>query len=145
MKYIITNKQYNLILESSEEEKLLNVPDFSFFANDWNILQLYLKSEGNPRYYVDGNLNLQNLDIKSLGNLVGVEGNLNLWASKIESLENLEFVGGYLYLINSRIKSLGNLEYVGGNLYLGNTLLPRITTKDEIRSKVNVVGNILFT
>jgi hypothetical protein len=164
MKYIITDKQYNLLMESSEEENLFKIPDFSFFGYDWEILQAVLKRKGNPRYYVDGNLNLQNSGIESLGNLVGVEGNLNLYKSKIESLENLEFVGGYLVLNSSNIKSLGNLEYVGGNLHsdssrieslgnlkyvggdlnLGNTLIPRITTKEEIKSKINVVGNIYF-
>jgi hypothetical protein len=163
MKYIITNKQYNLLMESSEEEEnLLKVPDFSWFANDWNILQAYLKSKGTPRYYVDGNLDLKNTDIESLGNLVRVEGDLELYESKIESLGNLEYVGGYLGLYktkikslgdlkyvgkdfnlsSTKIKSLGNLKYVGGTLYLMGTSLSNTTTKQEIRSKVAVKGNI---
>jgi hypothetical protein len=162
MKYIITNKQYNLLMESSEEEKLLRIPDFSLFANNWDVLQAYLKSKGNPRYYIDGNLDLKNTDIESLGNLVGVEGSLNLFISKIKSLGNLKYVGGFLNLHDSKIESLGdlkyvggflnlhdskieslgNLEYVGGDLYLRNTPLSKITTKEEIRAKVKVGGDI---
>ena len=125
MKYIITKKQYNLILESSEEEKLLKVPDLSFFANNWDVLQAYLKSEGNPRYYVDGNLDLRNSDITSLGNLIRVEG--------------------FLDLEETNIKSLGNLKYVGGYLHLVNTPLSKITTHEEIISKVGVEGNIYLS
>jgi hypothetical protein len=163
MRYLITNKQYNLLMESSEEEeKLLKVPELSFFANNWEILQAYLKSKGNPRYYIDGNLNLFGSDIKSLGNLVRVKGNLNLWGTNITSLGNLEYVGGDLDLFNtdieslgnlvrvegdlnlfkSKIESLGNLEYVGGYLGLKNTPLSKTTTKKEIRSKVDVLSDI---
>jgi hypothetical protein len=162
MKYIITNKQYNLLMESSDEEKLLKVPDFSFFANDWDVLQAYLKSKGNPRYYIDGNVNLIESDIISLGNLVRVEGYLDLRSTNITSLGNLEYVGGDLDLFNtdieslgnlvrvegdlnlfkSKIESLGNLEYVGGYLGLKNTPLSKTTTKKEIRSKVDVLSDI---
>jgi hypothetical protein len=162
MKYIITNKQYNLLMESSEEEKLLRIPDFSLFANNWDVLQAYIKSKGNPRYYIDGNLDLHSSEIKSFGNLVRVEGNLVLSYAEIKSLGNLEYVGGNLLLYRSSIKSLGNLEYVGnllnlrntpieslgkleyvgGDLSLVNTPLSKTTTEEEIRSKVDVDGDI---
>jgi hypothetical protein len=165
MKYIITNKQYNLLMESSEEgEKLLRIPDFSLFVNNWDVLQAFLKSKGNPRYYIDGNLNLKYSNIESLGNLVRVKGNLNLWGSnieslgnlvrvdgwielaksKIESLGNLEYVEDNLILFRSNIKSLGNLKYVGGDLDLRVTPLSKITTHEEIRAKVKV-GELIFS
>jgi len=47
-----------------------------------------------------------------------------------------------LDLMNTSIKSLGNLEYVGDYLDLRNTPLSKITTKEEIRAKVKVGGDI---
>jgi hypothetical protein len=182
MKYIITNKQYNLILESYLEENLLKVPELSFFANDWEILQVVLKRKGNPKYYIDGDLNLKDSDIESLGNLVRVEGDLELKSVKIKTFEDLvrvdgnldligldmksfgslkyvggnvslfltstdsvgdlEYVEGNLDLGHTQINSLGNLKYVGGDLDLVRTPLAWRTTKNEIKSKVKVGGNI---
>jgi hypothetical protein len=126
------------------EEKLLKVPDFSFFGNDWNILQAYLKSKGNPRYYIDGNLDLHSSEIKSLGNLVRVDGWIELAKSKIESLENLEYVGGWLNLKSSSIIDLGNLKYIGGGLDLRHTPLLSTITKKQVKSKISVNETIFM-
>jgi glutamine cyclotransferase len=158
MKYLITNNQLNLLMES-DDDKILMFPDPERMGG-WDILQQLLEKRGNPRYgiksdlnlrglpieslgnleYVGGNLNLVNTPLESLGNLKHVGGNLDLFNSPIESLGNLEYVGGYLNLWGSPIKSLGSLEYVEGNLDLRRTSLR--TTEEEIRSKVNVVGDI---
>ena len=106
------------VLREQEEEKLLKIPGFRFFNNDWNILQKFLESQGNPRYSIGGDLNLRDSDIKTLGNLVRVEGDLDLSESDIKSLGNLEYVGGWLNLNGTNVKSLGNLVRVEGNLRL---------------------------
>jgi hypothetical protein len=159
MKYIISERQYNLLTE--QEEKVLRIP-FAAFGNDWDDLQLFLKHRGNPPYEITDNLDLRETDIKSLGNLTSVGGNLDLNNTKIESLGNLTSVGGYLYLYGTEIKSLGNLTSVGGGLYLfrskteslGNltsvegdldlseTPLSREYSEEKIRSMVEVGGQV---
>ena len=163
MKYLITNKQFNLLMESTED-KILMLPNPERIGG-WHILQQLLEKKGNPRYGIRGDLDLRGVYIESLGNLERVEGNLVLFRSSIKSLGNLKYVGGYLklhgashiqslgnleyvegdlVLFRSSIESLGNLEYVGGNLDLRLTPLSKTTTKEEIKSKVNVVGKIYF-
>jgi hypothetical protein len=67
---------------------------------------------------------------------------LDLGGSEIESLGNLTSVGGYLNLRFSEIKSLGNLTSVGGNLILRKTPLSREYSEEEIRSMVEVRGDV---
>jgi hypothetical protein len=115
----IENIIRRILREEQEEEKLLKIPGLKFFNNDWNVLQKFLESQGNPRYSIGGNLDLfRRDDIESLGNLVRVEGDLNLNVSwGLRSLGNLEYVGGVLDLFNNKyLESLGDLKYVGGTL-----------------------------
>jgi hypothetical protein len=140
MKYLITNNQLNLLMES-DDDKILMFPDPERMGG-WDILQQLLEKRGNFRYGIRGDLDLQGSSIKSLGNLEHVGGDLNLYDTPIKSLGNLEHVGGYLDLYDTPIESLGNLEYVGGFLNLRKTPLSKTTTEEEIRSKVNVVGNV---
>jgi len=129
--------------------------------DDLNLRSHEIQSLGNLTS-VGGDLNLKHSEIESLGNLTSVGGGLNLFNSGIESLGNLTSVGGYLYLYQSDIKSLGNLTSVGGyldltycnikslenltsvggNLDLEDTPLSKKYTKDEIRSMVEVGGEI---
>ena len=158
MKYIITENQYKLL---TEEEKVLRIPLAAFNYN-WDDLQIFLKHRGNPLYEITDDLNLYKSEIKSLGNLTSVGGNLNLSDTKIESLGNLTSVGGGLYLrgseieslgnltsvggrldlFNTRIESLGNLTSVGGNLGLRRTPLLKKYSEEEIRSMVEVGGEV---
>jgi hypothetical protein len=120
MKYIITNKQYNLIKES--EELILRIPNLSLFDNDWNLLQRYMEKKGNPKYSIEGDL--YGAPIKSLGNLQSVGGDLDLYETPIESLENLQSVGGYLNLSETPIskkyseQEIRDMVNVNGNIYL---------------------------
>jgi hypothetical protein len=150
------------VLREQEEEKLLKIPSLKFFNNDWNVLQMFLESQGNPRYSISGNLLLSRSKIETLGNLVRVEGNLNLYYSDVkslgdleyvggwvdltlsntESLGNLEYVGNHLNISRTNIESLGNLEYVGGHLDIYKTPLSKKYTEEQIRRMVEVVGRI---
>jgi hypothetical protein len=80
--------------------------------------------------------------IKSLGNLESVGGSLDLRSSSVETLGNLKSVKGDFYLQGNAIKSLGNLESVGGDLRLYKTPISKKYTEEEIRSMVNVGGNV---
>jgi hypothetical protein len=91
---------------------------------------------------VGGYLDLRHTYIKSLGNLTSVEGSLFMYGSEIESLGNLTSVGGDLGLTDSSIEDLGNLTSVGGDLYLEITPLSEKYTEEEIRSMVEVGGEI---
>jgi hypothetical protein len=139
MKYIISERQYNLLTE--QEEQILRVP-FVAFGNDWDVLQRFLNRRGNPPYMIMDDLDLFRAKIESLGNLISVGGYLDLGGSEIESLGNLTSVGGYLNLRFSEIKSLGNLTSVGGNLILRKTPLSREYSEEEIRSMVEVRGDV---
>jgi hypothetical protein len=138
MKYIITEHQYKLLLE---QDDILRIP-FAAFGNNWEVLQKFLEKRGFPPYEITDNLDLKYSEIESLGNLISVGGFLNLYKSIIEDLGNLTSVGGSLTLHTSKIESLGNLTSVGGNLYLRDTPLSREYSEDEIRSMVEVGGDI---
>jgi hypothetical protein len=141
MKYIITEAQHKRLFE--EEQKVLYIPDIKVFGNDWDALQRFLESKGNPPYSIGGNLDLSNSDIKSLRNLTSVDGNLDLSFSSIESLGNLTSVGGNLNLLYTEIESFENLISVGRTLYIIKTPLAEKYSEKEIRQLVNVGKNIL--
>ena len=154
MKYLITNRQYNLIKENNE----LSFP-FAIFNNDWDLVLSAMK--GRP-FHIQGSLNLYKSGVKSLGNLQSVEGDLNLTAAQITSLGNLQYVGhtlslyksnikslghlisvgGDLDLFSTRIESLGNLQSVGGDLDLQHTPLSEEYFEDQIRRMVDVKREI---
>ena len=150
MKYIITESQHKRLFE--EEQKILHIPDIRIFGNDWDILQRFLESKGNPPYSLGGNLDLVGLKVESLGNLVSVEHDLYAYDTPLKSLANLTSVGGLMDISNTQIESLGNLSFVGGSLVLkGTPLFPKDASprskqrmEDMIRRKVYVQGNILY-
>jgi hypothetical protein len=145
MKIVISESQYNRILkEEEEEQKVLRIPSLKFFRNDWDLLQKFLKSKGDPPYTIGGNLYLENSSIESIGNLISVEGDLYLYNTPIKSLENLTSVGDDLGLYNTTIESLGNLASVGGDLDLVGTPLSTMYSEKEIREMVNVGGKIFI-
>jgi hypothetical protein len=151
MKIIITESQYKKIMEE-EEQEVLNIPSLKYFDNDWDFLQEFLESEGNPPYTIGGNLNLVGLKVESLGNLVSVEHDLYAYDTPLKSLGSLTSVGGLMDLSNTQIESLGNLSFVGGSLVLngiplfGEDASPRSLERQSeiIRRKVYVKGNILY-
>ncbi len=150
MKYIITEAQHKRLFE--EEQKVLHIPDIRIFGNDWDNLQRFLESKGNPPYSLGGNLDLVGLKVESLGNLVSVEHDLYAYDTPLKSLANLTSVGGLMDISNTQIESLGNLSFVGGSLVLkGTPLFPKDASprskqrmEDMIRRKVYVQGNILY-
>jgi hypothetical protein len=150
MKYIITESQHRRLFE--EEQKILHIPDIRIFGNDWDNLQRFLESKGNPPYSLGGNLDLVGLKVESLGNLVSVEHDLYAYDTPLKSLGSLTSVGGLMDISNTQIESLGNLSFVGGSLVLkGTPLFPKDASprsmqrmEDMIRRKVYVQGNILY-
>ena len=150
MKIIISEAQHKRLFE--EEQKVLHIPDIRIFGNDWDNLQRFLESKGNPPYSLGGNLDLVGLKVESLGNLVSVEHDLYAYDTPLKSLANLTSVGGLMDISNTQIESLGNLSFVGGSLVLngiplfGKDASPRSLERqsDIIRRKVYVQGNILY-
>jgi hypothetical protein len=160
MRYIINEHQYKLLTE--QEEQILRVP-FVAFGNDWDVLQRFMERRGNPPYEIMDDLNLSGSKIESLGNLTSVGGYLIIGLGNIESLGNLTSVGGHVMFLNTNItslgnltsvggdinvggnkklKSLGNLTSVGGNLTISKTPLAKKYSGEEIRSMVEVRGDV---
>jgi hypothetical protein len=167
MKIIITENQYELLKEMEDKPKVYHFPSLDIFGrkkpiDNWNLMQKLLSKKGNPDFTIDGDLDLSGTPIESLGNLTSVGGYLFLSATPIKSLGKLTSVGGGLSLISSSIKSLGNLttvgntlvlsqtpieslgnlKSVGGNLVLRDTPISKKYTKEEIKSQVEVDGDI---
>ena len=150
MKIIISESQHRRLFE--EEQKVLHIPDIRIFGNDWDNLQRFLESKGNPPYSLGGNLDLVGLKVESLGNLVSVEHDLYAYDTPLKSLANLTSVGGLMDISNTQIESLGNLSFVGGSLVLngiplfGEDASPRSLERlsEILRRKVYVKGNILY-
>ena len=147
MKIVISESQYQRLIEAEEEQEVLEIPNLRIFGKDgdvaWNRLQKFLEKKGNPPYSIGGDLDLRRTPIKSLENLQSVGGYLDLRDTPIESLGNLQSVGRNLDLEKTPIQSLGNLEFVGGDLYLRGTPVSKMYSKEEIREMVNVEGGIL--
>ena len=147
MKIIISESQHRRLFE--EEQKVLHIPGLKIFGNDWDALQRFLESKGNPLYSLGGNLNLVGLNVESLGNLVSVQHDLYAYDTPLKSLGKLTSVGGLMDLSNTPIESLGNLSFVGGSLVLSGTSLrndsyPLNLNSLQIRQTVDVQGSILF-
>jgi hypothetical protein len=147
MKIIISESQHRRLFE--EEQKVLHIPGLKIFDNDWDALQRFLESKGNPLYSLGGNLNLVGLEVESLGNLVSVQHDLYAYDTPLKSLGKLTSVGGLMDLSNTPIESLGNLSFVGGSLVLSGTALrndsyPLNLNSLQIRQTVDVQGSILF-
>ena len=147
MKIIISESQHRRLFE--EEQKVLHIPGLKIFGNDWDVLQMFLESKGNPLYSLGGNLNLVGLNVESLGNLVSVQHDLYAYDTPLKSLGKLTSVGGLMDLSNTPIESLGNLSFVGGSLVLSGTSLrndsyPLNLNSLQIRQTVDVQGRILF-
>ena len=147
MNYLITESQLKVIVE--EEQKVLHIPDFKIFGNDWDVLQRFLESKGNPLYSLGGNLNLVGLEVESLGNLVSVQHDLYAYDTPLKSLGKLTSVGGLMDLSNTPIESLGTLSFVGGSVVLSGTALRKDYyslnwNSIQIRQTVDVQGSILF-
>ena len=140
MKIIISESQHKRLFE--EEQKVLRIPDFKIFGNDWDILQRFLESKRNPPYSLGGNLDLVGLKVESLGNLVSVEGDIYASETPLKSLGSLTSVGGLMNLNNTPIESLGNLTYVGGDLFLINT--PMSNKWLQIKQMLNKVGGDIY-
>jgi hypothetical protein len=140
MKIIISESQHRRLFE--EEQKVLHIPDIRIFGDDWDNLQRFLESKGNPPYTLGGNLDLVGLKVESLGNLVSVEHDLYAYDTPLKSLGSLTSVGGLLHLSNTQIESLGNLTYVGGDLFLINT--PMSNKWLQIKQMINKVGGDIY-
>jgi hypothetical protein len=158
MKYIITESQYRFLTED-KDQKILKLPGLDYFGS-WKNMQKFLEKRGNPAYSIEGNLDLGDINIETLGNLVYIRGYLDLSQSTIESLGNLEYVGGNLYLYDTKITSLGNLksvggylnltqsnindlgnlEYVGGNLYLNETPIQSFGNLKSVGGNLDLKG-----
>ena len=147
-----------------ETEEVLVIPSLSFFPDGIDGLKNFIEKKNITRWSLDDNLYLSQYegDLTWLEGLVSISGYLDLEGKKIKSLDNLQSVGGYLDIRNTQIKSLdnlqsvgmflllggtqiksfGNLQSVGGNLWL-NKFLSEKYTNEEIRSMINVDGNII--
>ena len=148
MNIVISESQYQRLIETKKEPKILRFPPLDFFDNNpfkaWKIIQKIIEKKGNPPYSIDGSLDLAGRPIESLGSLQSVGGNLDLYGTPIKSLGNLVSVDGDLYLYDTPIKSLGSLQSVGGDLDLDGTPLSKMYTKKQIREMVNVKGDIVL-
>ena len=126
MNIVISESQYKRLIEAKEEGKIIKFPSLDFFDKDpdiaWEIIQKIVERKGNPPYSIEGDLDLSNTPIESLG--------------------NLQSVGGDLYLRNTPIESLGNLKSVGRDLFLKVTPISKMYTEKQIRKMVNVEGDI---
>ena len=149
MKIIINESQLKLIVENEGEDNLIDfthVYKGGFPAEEWDEMFEHInnKKKGGKYdgYYIDGDVDLEESNVTQLKYLVKVEGFLDLNNTPIESLPMLSYVEYYLRLNNSPIESLPEGLSVGGFLSISNTPLSKTTTREELKSKINVEGQI---
>ena len=169
MKIIINESQLRLIVENEDNDNLIDfthVYNGGFPPEEWDKMFEHInnKKKGGKYdgYYIDGDVDLEESNVTQLKYLVKVEGFLDLNNTPIESLPMLSYVEGFLDLDETQIESLPMLSYVegylslnktpieslpeglsvGGFLSISNTPLSKTTTREELRSKINVEGQI---
>ena len=104
MKIVISESQYQRLIEDKEKPKILRIPSLKLFSNDWFLLQKFLEKKGNPPYSIGGDLDLRKTPIESLGNLTSVGGDLFLKVTPISKMYN-----------EKQIRRMVNVE---GDIYL---------------------------
>ena len=137
MKIIINEWQLRLLIESEDEDNLLDFTPFMYADSDkWDGMFTHLNKKRGGRYtgyYINGNIDIRNSPIKEFKYLVRVKGNLIANGSKIESLGKLERVTQNLKLSNTKnLKSLGNLKYVGFDLNLDNSEIENLGYLNQV-------------
>ena len=145
MKIIINENQYELLKEMEDKPKVYNFPSLDVFGHkkqmdNWNFMQKFLAKRGNPDFIIDGDLDLSDTSIESLGNLISVDGSLYLSYTPIKSLGNVMSVGGSLYLTSSSIESLGELTTVGDTLYLSHTPIESLGNLTSVGGDLDLRG-----
>jgi hypothetical protein len=142
MKIVISESQYQRLIETEEEQEVLTIPNLLVFGDKpetmWNTLQKYIKEKGNPPYRILGNLDLKRTPIESLGSLRYVLGSLDISNSNVKSLGDLELVGKNFKAANSLLESLGNLKVVGLDCDLTNTNIDSMGNLVEVRGNLSI-------
>jgi len=112
-------------------EEIITAPPFSFFLNNWEDV---LDWANDRLFRMNGDIDLSESDITTLGNLVEVGGWLDLrYCDNLQSLGKLRSVGGWLDLVGCKnLQSLGKLRSVGGELFLANS--KNLQSLGELRS-----------
>ena len=93
-------------------EEIFSLPPLGAFDNNYQMLLEFMDTLGNPKFKIAGDVNLENSDIESLGNLVEVEGDLDLFGTKIKSLPNNLKVGGDLFLYNTPLSKMYSIYQI---------------------------------
>jgi len=148
MKIVISETQYQRLIETKEKPKILRFPSLRFFDREeivaWELILKIVEKKGNVP-------NLNGASIKSLGDLKTVGDDLDLRYTRITTLDNLESVGGDLTLTLSPIKKLNDLKYVGGNIDIRGTPLGEFfkgqfpyEVLKEFRKYIDVQGFVVY-
>jgi len=139
MKYIITERQYRILNEETEE--ILEIP-YKVFNSDWEFLQEYLEKIGNPPFKLIGSVDLRYTEVFDLGKLVGVTGGLVIRESPIHTLGDLEFVGGIFDAVKTLyLKSLGKLRVVGATCIVKNSMVRDLGDLERVGGTLNIYGS----
>ena len=127
-----------------QEEEIIQAPSFAFFDYNWNDV---LDWADGRLFRMNGDIDLSESDITTLGGLVEVDGYLDLFNCKnLQSLSELRSVGDWLNLrFCENLQSLGELKSVGSWLDIRKTPIAQTMTEDEIRAKVDVKWDIKFS
>ena len=123
MKIFISESQYKRLIESEEEQEVLEIPNLRIFGKDgdvaWNRLQKFLKSKGNPPYSIGGDLDLRNLE-DEFYHIPHPDGELKIQSpndfdtTKPLRLKNKGFIGGDMYVkLNVRFQKSKKTDNVG--------------------------------
>lgn len=83
------------------------------YTNSFNAI-LNLKKYKDKKVVIDGDLNVRNDKIVTLGRLHGVNGNLDVsYCNKLNSLGELAYVRGNLDISNTNVSSISDIEVLG--------------------------------
>jgi hypothetical protein len=160
MKATQLNKILKFIKDRENIEQPRKVMKFITKQSLVDELEAYSSTE---RYTYDGDLDINNSDIKKLPNDLYVKGTLNIrnckelinlpdklyvqddlymeYSDNVSSLPNNLYVGQNLYIMGCvRIAKVPNNLYIYNNFYISNTPLAKSYSIDQLYDKIESTG-----
>lgn len=154
MKLIITKKQLRLIIESEQEDNLM---DLTAVYNDGEGLPLnkldnyflYIKNKRKTNYdgyYIDGNIDLRKGDDIPLERRFMDDVDDDFFDDEEEendspfTLNHLVKISGYMDIRKTNINGLDSLKYVGGYLNLNDTNISNLSNLEQVGGGLGLIN-----
>lgn len=137
----IISELINVCFDRGNKNEIIRfIKKFKSYLTKKEILALKIAAGQIKTYYnkEDKQLDLSNLNIRTLGNLKIVKGTLNIQHTQIKTLGCLKEIHEHAFLDNTPLESFGNLKYIKGLLSIEHTNIKDFGNINFAESKASV-------